>query len=122
MNKISNLIKFYNRKPKEIIKDLRNGYSDYPSSFRQMLKKHGNENITAISIVRTPLSNMLYQILNTITFSELDKRLQSDLYDSETDDTNFNGISKRTLYDSIYAQFYLNQTKIFLTIRNTVDC
>ena len=25
--------------------------------------------------------------------------LQSDLYDSETDDTNFNGISKRTLYD-----------------------
>jgi hypothetical protein len=34
--------------------------------------------------------------------------LQSDLYDSETDDTNSNGISKRTLYDSIYAQFYLN--------------
>ena len=34
--------------------------------------------------------------------------LQNDLYDSETDDTNFNGISKRTLYDSIYAQFYLN--------------
>ena len=34
--------------------------------------------------------------------------LQNDLYDSENDDTNFNGISKRTLYDSIYAQFYLN--------------
>jgi hypothetical protein len=45
-----------------------------------MFKKHGNENITAISIVRTPLSNILYQILNTITFSELDKRLQSDSY------------------------------------------
>lgn len=34
--------------------------------------------------------------------------LQNDLYDSDTDDTNSNGISKRTLYDSIYAQFYLN--------------
>jgi hypothetical protein len=34
--------------------------------------------------------------------------LQNDLYDSETDDTNSNGISKRTLYDSIYSQFYLN--------------
>jgi len=34
--------------------------------------------------------------------------LQTDLYDSETDDTNSNGISKRTLYDSIKAQFYLN--------------
>jgi hypothetical protein len=30
------------------------------------------------------------------------------LYDSETDDTNSNGISKRTLYDSIKSQFYLN--------------
>jgi hypothetical protein len=34
--------------------------------------------------------------------------LQTDLYDSQTDDTNSNGISKRTLYDSIYSQFYLN--------------
>ena len=34
--------------------------------------------------------------------------LQTDLYDAETDDTNSNGISKRTLYDSIKAQFYLN--------------
>ena len=34
--------------------------------------------------------------------------LQTDLYDSDTDDTNSNGISKRTLYDSVYAQFYLN--------------
>ena len=34
--------------------------------------------------------------------------LQTDLYDSETDETNSNGISKRTLYDSIKSQFYLN--------------
>lgn len=34
--------------------------------------------------------------------------LQTDLYDSDTDDTNSNGISKRTLYDSIKSQFYLN--------------
>ena len=34
--------------------------------------------------------------------------LQTDLYDVDTDETNSNGISKRTLYDSIKAQFYLN--------------
>ena len=34
--------------------------------------------------------------------------LQTDLYDADADDTNSNGISKRTLYDSIKAQFYLN--------------
>lgn len=33
---------------------------------------------------------------------------QTDLYDIDTDSTNTNGISKRTLYDSIKAQFYLN--------------
>lgn len=34
--------------------------------------------------------------------------LQADLYDADTDETNSNGISKRTLYDSVKAQFYLN--------------
>ena len=34
--------------------------------------------------------------------------LQTDLYDADTDAKNSNGISKRTLYDSIKAQFYLN--------------
>jgi len=34
--------------------------------------------------------------------------LQTDLYDSDTDDVNSGGISKRTLYDSIKSQFYLN--------------
>lgn len=35
---------------------------------------------------------------------------QTDLYDVDTDDTNSDGTSKRTLYDSIKAQFYLNPT------------
>ena len=34
--------------------------------------------------------------------------LQTDLYDADTDEVNSNGISKRTLYDSVKAQFYLN--------------
>jgi len=33
---------------------------------------------------------------------------QTDLYDANTDVKNSNGISKRTLYDSVKAQFYLN--------------
>jgi hypothetical protein len=32
----------------------------------------------------------------------------ASLYDSDTDSKNTNGISKRTLYDSVKAQFYLN--------------
>jgi len=34
--------------------------------------------------------------------------LQTDLYDVDTDDVNSDGTSKRTLYDSIKSQFYLN--------------
>jgi hypothetical protein len=33
---------------------------------------------------------------------------QSDVYNEETDTTNINGVSKKTLYDSIKSQFYLN--------------
>ena len=65
MNKVSNLIKFYNRKPTNIINDLTIGYSNYPFSFRDLLKTHGNKIITSIFIVRTPISNILYQILIT---------------------------------------------------------
>jgi len=34
--------------------------------------------------------------------------LQTDLYDVDTDELNSDGTSKRTLYDSIKSQFYLN--------------
>jgi hypothetical protein len=34
--------------------------------------------------------------------------LQTDLYDVDTDEVNTDGTSKRTLYDSIKSQFYLN--------------
>jgi hypothetical protein len=81
MNKVSNLIKFYNRPTKEIIKDLTNGYSNYPFSFREMLKSHGNKIITSIIIVRSPISNILYQILNNLTLGQLEERLNDYNYD-----------------------------------------
>ena len=81
MNKVSNLIKFYNRPTKNIIKDLTNGYSNYPFSFREMLKSHGNKIITSIIIVRSPISNILYQILNNITSGQLEERLNDYNYD-----------------------------------------
>ena len=34
--------------------------------------------------------------------------LQTDLYDIDTDELNSDGTSKRSLYDSIKSQFYLN--------------
>jgi hypothetical protein len=58
MNKVTNLIKFYNRPAKDIVKDLVNTYETYPFSFREMLKAHGNKIITSIVIVRSPISNI----------------------------------------------------------------
>ena len=45
---------------------------------------------------------------NEGTITPLYGTLQTDLYDVDTDDTNSDGTSKRTLYDSIKSQFYLN--------------
>lgn len=42
------------------------------------------------------------------TITPLYGTLQTDLYDVDTDNTNSDGTSKRTLYDSIKSQFYLN--------------
>jgi hypothetical protein len=75
MNKVTNLINFYNRPTKDIVKDLTNSYTDYRFSFREMLKAHGNKIITSIVIVRSPISNILYQTLNNLTLGQLDQRL-----------------------------------------------
>ena len=80
MNKISNLINFYNRKPIDLINDLKNNYKNFPFSYREMLNKHGDENITSIIIVRSPLSNILYQMLNSLTLGQLDERLNESNY------------------------------------------
>ena len=80
MNNVSNLIKFYNRKPINIINDLTIGYSNYPCSFTEMLKTHGNKIITSIIIVRFPISNILYQILNNLTLGQLEQRLNDYNY------------------------------------------
>jgi len=80
MNKVTNLIKFYNRPAKDIVKDLVNTYETYPFSFREMLKLHGNKIITSIVIVRSPISNILYQILNNLTLGQLDERLNDYNY------------------------------------------
>ena len=80
MNKVSNLINFYNRPTKDIINDLVNSYSTYPFSFREMLKAHGNKIITSIIIVRSPISNILYQTLNHLTLGQLDERLNDYNY------------------------------------------
>ena len=82
MNKVANLVKFYNRKASDIIKDVYQGYNHYPYSFREMLKKHGNEMITSIVIVRSPLSNILHQILNSLTLGHLENRLNEYDYNS----------------------------------------
>ena len=78
MNKVSNLINFYNRPTKDMINDLVNSYSTYPFSFREMLKAHGK--ITSIIIVRSPISNILYQTLNHLTLGQLDQRLNDYNY------------------------------------------
>jgi len=80
MNKVTNLIKFYNRPTKDIVNDLVNTYQTYPFSFREMIKAHGNNIITSIIIVRSPISNILYQTLNNLTLGQLDQRLNDYNY------------------------------------------
>jgi len=46
--------------------------------------------------------------LNELHAAPLYGTLQTDLYDVDTDELNSDGTSKRTLYDSIKSQFYLN--------------
>ena len=40
MNKVTNLINFYNRPTKDIVKDLTNSYTDYPFSWIYRNKKN----------------------------------------------------------------------------------
>ena len=41
-----------------------------------MLKTRGNKKITSVIIVRTPISNILYQLLNNLTLGQLEQRLK----------------------------------------------
>ena len=59
-------------------------------------------------VVVRPLKVYKEWTLDETDITPLYGTLQTDLYDSDTDDVNSNGISKRTLYDSIKSQFYLN--------------
>jgi hypothetical protein len=45
-----------------------------------MLKRHGNLIITSIVIVRSPISNILYNTLNSLTLGQLDERLNDYNY------------------------------------------
>ena len=45
-----------------------------------MLKLHGNKIITSIVIVRLPISNILYNTLNSLTLKQLDERLNDYNY------------------------------------------
>jgi len=81
MSKIKNLINFYNRPVNKIIDNISKGFNNYPFQFREMLNKYGDEIINSIYIVRSPLSSILYKTLNTLTFGQLDQRIQESEYD-----------------------------------------
>lgn len=59
-------------------------------------------------VVVRPLKVYKEWVLDETDIVPLYGTLQTDLYDSNTDDVNSGGISKRTLYDSVKSQFYLN--------------
>lgn len=59
-------------------------------------------------VVVRPLKVYKEWVLDETDIVPLYGTLQTDLYDSDTDDVNSGGISKRTLYDSVKSQFYLN--------------
>ena len=46
---------------------------NFPPSARSILQKVGNESITSLKIVRTPLSNTVKDILNVISLGKFQK-------------------------------------------------
>lgn len=54
----------------------------YPPAVRNMLKSIGNETITSLKVVRTPLSKYLRFLLNVLTLNAFERALRESPYDS----------------------------------------
>jgi hypothetical protein len=82
INKQINLVKTMVKNPKEFVTKLLYGNTDLPFSFREMLKKIGNETVSSLTIVRSPISNAVFSVMNAFQGFQLRQKLKESPYDS----------------------------------------
>ena len=85
MNEIKrkmNLVKTAVSNPVAFTKKLIYGSQQLPFSFRQMLEKIGNEQITSLTVIRQPISNAIFTLMNAIQGFQLAHKLKESQYDS----------------------------------------
>jgi hypothetical protein len=80
--KTANLFKTITKDPKTFVTNILYGNTNLPFSFREMLKKIGNENITSLVIIRAPISNSLMSVMNAFTGFQLKEKIKQSPYDS----------------------------------------
>jgi hypothetical protein len=68
-------------KLKEFGKKLMYGRKDYSPKVKKILKDFGDETITKMAIMRTPISSVLRKIMNIVSLGEFEKRLKDTPYD-----------------------------------------
>jgi len=68
-------------KLKDFGKKLMYGRKDYSPKVKKILKDFGNETITKIHIMRTPISSVLRKLMNIVSMGEFEKRLKNTPYD-----------------------------------------
>lgn len=83
LNQKMNLAKSIVNDPNKFVKAVAYGnYDSLPFSFRDTLKKVGNQEIIKMEAVRAPISNMIMGIMNMFSGFELKKKIENSDYDS----------------------------------------
>jgi hypothetical protein len=57
------------------------GPSELSKSVRDILKKYGDQTITAVKVIRTPVSSVVKEALNVVSLGEFKKKLAQQPYD-----------------------------------------
>ena len=68
-------------KIKEFGRKLMYGRNDYSPKVKKILKDFGNEEITNMYIIRTPISKVLRFLMNIISLGDFEKRMKNTPYD-----------------------------------------
>jgi hypothetical protein len=82
VKKTANLAKSIVQDPNKFVDKLKYGnYDNFPFSFREMLNKIGDQQITSLEIIRNPLSNTLMSILDGLSGFAIKQKIKETPYD-----------------------------------------
>lgn len=79
---IDDVADFVKKGVKKIEKTFRQRSSgNYPPKVRDFLSKNGNEKVNTLKVVRTPISNVLKELLNLVSLGNFEKAVKTSNYD-----------------------------------------